>query len=57
MDKKVLTETDIRRKIHHAAIVARWDVMTQVLEELTPICRIIPSWHLGLSASLAALSF
>src|SRR3954453_6097491 len=33
MDKKALTETDIRTKFITPAILARWDVMTQVLEE------------------------
>lgn len=33
MDKKALTETDIRTKYITPAIVATWDVMTQVLEE------------------------
>ncbi|HKR65951.1 MAG TPA: DEAD/DEAH box helicase family protein [Thermoanaerobaculia bacterium] len=33
MDKKALTETDIRTKFITPAIVAKWDVMTQVLEE------------------------
>ena len=33
MDKKALTETDIRTKFITPAIIARWDVMTQVLEE------------------------
>jgi len=32
MDKKALTETDIRTKFITPAILARWDVMTQVLE-------------------------
>ena len=33
MDKKALTETDIRTKFITPAILAKWDVMTQVLEE------------------------
>ena len=33
MDKKALTETDIRTKFITPAIIAKWDVMTQVLEE------------------------
>jgi type I restriction enzyme R subunit len=33
MDKKALTETDIRTKFITPAILATWDVMTQVLEE------------------------
>ncbi len=33
MDKKALTETGIRPKFIPLAIVAKWDVMTQVLEE------------------------
>lgn len=33
MDKKALTETDIRSKFITPAIVAKWDLMTQVLEE------------------------
>jgi type I restriction enzyme R subunit len=33
MDKKALTETDIRTKFITPAILARWEVMTQVLEE------------------------
>jgi type I restriction enzyme R subunit len=33
MDKKALTETDIRTKFITPAITAKWDVMTQVLEE------------------------
>ena len=33
MDKKALTETDIRTKFITPAIVSRWDVMTQILEE------------------------
>ena len=33
MDKKGLTETDIRTKFITPAILAKWDVMTQVLEE------------------------
>lgn len=33
MNKKALTETDIRTKFITPAIVAKWDVMTQVLEE------------------------
>jgi type I restriction enzyme R subunit len=33
MDKKALTETDIRTKFITPAILARWDVMTQLLEE------------------------
>jgi type I restriction enzyme R subunit len=33
MDKKALTETDIRTKFITPVIVAKWDVMTQVLEE------------------------
>lgn len=33
MDKKALTETDIRTKFITPAIAASWDVMTQVLEE------------------------
>lgn len=33
MDKKALTETDIRTKFITPAILASWDVMTQVLEE------------------------
>ncbi|HEV2719935.1 MAG TPA: DEAD/DEAH box helicase family protein, partial [Thermoanaerobaculia bacterium] len=35
MDKKALTETDIRTKFITPAIIAKWDVMTQVLEERT----------------------
>jgi type I restriction enzyme R subunit len=33
MDKKALTETDIRTKFITPAILAKWDVMSQVLEE------------------------
>lgn len=33
MDKKQLTEADIRSKFITPAIVGRWDLMTQVLEE------------------------
>jgi type I restriction enzyme R subunit len=33
MDKKLLTETDIRTKFITPAIIAKWDVMTQLLEE------------------------
>ena len=33
MDKKALTETDIRTKFITPAILAKWEVMTQVLEE------------------------
>jgi type I restriction enzyme, R subunit len=33
MDKKALTEADIRTKFITPAIVGKWDVMTQVLEE------------------------
>jgi type I restriction enzyme R subunit len=33
MDKKALTETDIRTKFITPAICAKWNVMTQVLEE------------------------